>query len=125
MSAYPLYRWLLTIGILPLVVLCASGTKASASCGDYLHIVADKSQTPNGNTPNQPRPPCHGPSCHQAPVMPTPVPVTVTPTEHQSTDAILTTSAEVEALQTADIPDGEFPTFHTLAESIFHPPRCS
>lgn len=125
MSTYPFYRWLFTIGILPLVVLCASGTKASASCGDYLHIVADKPQTQNGDTPNLPRPPCHGPSCHQSPVMPTPVPVSVAPTEHLTPDAILTASADIEALQTAVVPDGEFPACHALAESIFHPPRCS
>ncbi len=125
MSSYPFYRWLVTIGMLPLVVLCASGSKAGASCGDYLHIVADNSQPPSSDTPKQSRPPCHGPSCRQAPVMPSPVPVTVTATEHQTLDAILTSSAEVEALQTAVVLDREFPACHILAETIFHPPRRS
>lgn len=125
MTASSLYRWLLTIGFLPLVMLCATGNRASASCGDYLHIVSDKPQTQNDDTPNQPRPPCNGPSCHQSPATPAPTPITVTVTEHQTSDAILTASAEVIAIQTAVLTDAVFSVCHVPADAIFHPPRGS
>lgn len=125
MTVTSLNRWLFTIGLMPLVMLCATGNSASASCGDYLHIVNDNPATQNGDTPVQPRPPCNGPSCRQSPATPAPMPITVTVTEHQTPDAILTASAELIAVQTTVLTDAVFSACHVPAGAIFHPPRLS
>jgi len=125
MRATLCYRWLLTFGVLPLVMLCAQGGRASASCGDYLHIVADTSPAPAGDAPRQPRPPCHGPSCQKPPATPSPAPVTVTAPDTQTSDALLAADMVVDTPSSADLPPPESPTSFGLAEAIFHPPRHS
>jgi hypothetical protein len=58
-------------------VACSSG-RASAACGDYVHVLKDGAQAGGPMMPGQPDAPCHGPGCSNqptAPILPLTAPV--------------------------------------------------
>ncbi len=118
------YLWLLILGLVPLGSLCGLEGRATASCGDYVHILSSNSTTPTEDKSKSVPCPCQGPNCHQqspdAPVPTPPAPVS----QNLSTDFILIEthnlelgfgSLNFEAPQTSYSPG--------CADSIFHPPR--
>ncbi len=123
MRSSHLHRWLLFVGTLSIAMLCATSQKANASCGDYVQILPNNA-APNSETPTVPHTPCHGNSCQKSPVLPVPMPVPTTATPVQSSDAILSVSIEVEAVQVDTRRDGDHASScRGHLDTIFHPPR--
>ena len=124
MRSSPLHHWPLLIGILPILMLCATSDRAQAGCGDYLHIVPTHGAAPAPDAPHSPAKPCSGPSCQKSPIIPTPMPIPTPTNPVQTLDAILTAVVEVSALQgilRIDLADAGARPGHL--ETIFHPPR--
>lgn len=122
MQALPSRSSLHSLGI-ALAILVAAGlspSRASADCGDYVHIVK-KDSAPEPILPK----PCDGPTCSQRPLPPI-APLTVPPGgfDYSKPFVELLSVKEVEGsdsdrisiLEQLAIPDPN-PT------SIFHPPR--
>jgi hypothetical protein len=109
---------------LPIVVLFASATRATASCGDYVHILPAGQTAPEGEHPPTDQPcPCRGPSCGKTPVTPaapSPAPVQ---TLTQTADALLTPSDEDNSTRSTTLTDTADRTPGGAADPIFHPPR--
>jgi len=118
------YRWLLILGTLPILSLVNWESRASASCGDYVHIVNTNESIPASDHPVTPHEPCHGPGCNQQrPIPPMPVPVPTT-TQQAPSDAILFAPAEYPDSAMALPIDPEASSRpHRIHTSIFHPPR--
>lgn len=109
------------VGLMAPIVLLLANAKASASCGDYVHILPNGISA-DGQPPAHPKAPCHGPNCQDAPRHPpTPSPtVTVNAPPH---DAVLANCATIEAAGTERWPSESFPVPHHVPSAIFHPPR--
>jgi hypothetical protein len=95
---------------------------ASASCGDYVHILTPGQTATDTGTTAPHQKPCSGPGCREAPPapMPTPPPAPTTVSPH---DAILS------ALLPPAPAGGEWECTEPIlsprraATAIFHPPR--
>lgn len=124
MRTSPPSIWPLCIGILSIAGFCASENRASATCGDYVHILA-KSAADHSEAPISPTKPCNGKSCQQAPIAPAPLPIPSTPTTPtQSLDAILSADAEFALHQVElRIAPEDRASQRGHLEAIFHPPR--
>ena len=123
MRTSPLHRWPLLIGILPILMLCASADRADAGCGDYLHIIPNHAALP-ADAPHAPAKPCSGPSCQKSPAGPTPMPIPTVTNPVQTLDAILPTVCQVTALNgILRIDFTEEGSCPGHLEAIFHPPR--
>lgn len=120
--AYPLHScWIALAGLTLLV--CGPAQQASASCGDYVHILSTQpSPLSSGvDTPSAPRKPCDGPACRQSPhTPPAPVPVTV---ETQHPDAVLMVDVESDPLVIHLLTVENLGADSAPREPIFHPPR--
>ena len=103
---------------------CASENRASAACGDYVHILASRTAN-DSEAPVLPPMPCNGKSCQQAPIAPEPLPIPTAPTSPtQSLDAILSADPEFATHLIALRSDPEDRTSQRgHLEAIFHPPR--
>ena len=124
MRISPLSLWPLCIGILSMAGFCASENRATAVCGDYVHILA-KNAADGSEAPVSPPKPCNGKSCEQAPIAPAPMPIPTTPTSPtQSLDAILSADAEFAPhLVELGIDPEDRASQRGHLEAIFHPPR--
>jgi hypothetical protein len=113
-------RWPIWGAVAPLVLLLAGPLPAaSASCGDYVHILP-AGAAPD-DAPARPKAPCHGPGCQDAPGHPpTPTPP---PTSAPPHDAVLVALVSFEA------PRGKWSAPATpslprrIPPPVFHPPR--
>jgi hypothetical protein len=114
-------RWLVLGALTPFVLLLSSANTASASCGEYVHILPTESSA-NSDTPTPP--PCHGPNCRQAPPAPMPSPVAPA-VSAQPQDAVLTSATLAESQGSFRfVSEPVLSTPRTLT-SIFHPPRSA
>lgn len=120
------YRWLLVIGFWPLALLYLDGSRASASCGDYVHIVANATSGTNDHTP-VPTPPCGctGSTCQQSPAIPAVPSPDTTKTQSQHSDAILLVDVAIDSDSVTNHFEFEVRTSTAPVETIFHPPRRS
>jgi hypothetical protein len=119
-------RWLFVIGFWPLALLCLDGSRANASCGDYVHIVSNPTSDSNNHTPT-PTPPCGcvGSSCQKSPAIPTvPAPDT-TKSQSQNSDAILPVDVTIDSKTVTNRFEFLVRTCSAPVETIFHPPRRS
>lgn len=118
------FRWLFVIGFWPLALLCLDGSRASATCGDYVHIVSHA--TPDtGNPAPAPTPPCGctGTSCQQTPAIPVVPSPDTTKTQSQHSDAILLVDVAIASDSVTNRFEFEVRSSTAPVETIFHPPR--
>lgn len=108
------------LGLIVPTVLLLTGATASASCGDYVHVLPAGVAT---GAPAPPKAPCRGPNCQDAPRHPpAPAPTTAPSTAPQ--DAVLASFVTIDAAE-GRWPLAEcFPVPHHVPSGIFHPPRA-
>ena len=118
------------IGLLPIFCLFVSTQSASATCGDYVHILrpgeakigmntavplnADGSKVPC---------PCRGPECHQSPTQNDPIPTTPTTTNSNASEAILLEDAHPDLSLSGSAHPESIGQLQRGSKLIFHPPR--
>ena len=119
-------RWLFVIGFWPLALLCLDGSRASATCGDYVHIVSNATADTNNHAP-VPTPPCGctGSTCQQSPTIPAVPAPDSTKTHTQNSDAILLVDVAIDSESVTNRFEFEVRTCAAPVETIFHPPRLS
>lgn len=65
MRSSPSHNWLFFFGVLPLLLVCASGQRVSADCGNYVYFLPEPNAYTNRELPPHPIPTCTDASCHQ------------------------------------------------------------
>ncbi len=102
-----------------------SAPPASASCGDYVHVLppGQAAPAPPGDPAAPPKGPCRGPGCRQAPPAPMPTPPPA-PTSVPPHDAILTAPQPPAPPGGAGLCAEPALSPRRTATSIFHPPRA-
>jgi hypothetical protein len=118
--AFLSYRWWPVVAVAVLLGTLSFEGRATAGCGDYVHILpaggADESSP-------KPKPPCHGPSCQKqsAPPIHAPVPPPP-PTVHP--DALLAVDADDDSTRSTPIITSDRRPTAGPTTSVFHPPRA-
>ena len=116
------YRRFLWLGILPILLLCASANRAAAGCGDYVHVLPPGVAAGESEPTDHPAP-CHGPSCRKTPAAPpAPMPAPVQ-THTPSSDALLLALEDDNTLRSSSLTDSDDHPTGGSADPIFHPPR--
>jgi hypothetical protein len=109
-------RWWPVVAAVLLGTLAFEG-RATAACGDYVHILA-----PGTADDTTPKPPCHGPSCQKQSAPPIHAPVSPPPqTVHP--DALLAVDADDDSTHTTPATTSDHRPTAGQSRSIFHPPR--
>ncbi|MFO0937756.1 MAG: hypothetical protein U0798_14730 [Gemmataceae bacterium] len=121
----------IVIGLAPIVCLLVFTQSASATCGDYVHILkmspikfgfGSVENQPTQKSPNLPCP-CHGSECHQSPKPDQPSPTTPTTTNSSTHEAILLErDFALASVIGCPIPES-IGTIQHFSMLIFHPPR--
>lgn len=108
------------VAILGGMLFAGDPPTASASCGDYLHILPPGEVAPATEMPVRP---CSGPGCQQTPPEPMPAPPPA-PTTFTGHDAILTALVPPEPSGGGWVRIDPLFSAQFTSVGIFHPPRA-
>jgi hypothetical protein len=107
------------------VVVALAPGRAAAECGDYVHILNDRSDAPPAGAPESPRKPCHGPGCSNQPASPVPLSAPAAPPADPKEGAARATDSPRDDDRTGwHLPSSPDAVPEHVPQPIFHPPRA-